>query len=328
VVSAAALRAVGLDPMQVGDLVADTFAEMALCHGHVHGDPHAGNIYVRAQASAAREARAGAGAEGEGGEVTGELVMLDHGQVHVLSEEARLRLCELVLACVERRGRDLAGVATEIAGPLHRFLPLLLSPSFALMGFFDGWLSLADLRAAARNEVPASVSLEDVGKCVAGMHAKGGNLLGVLHSMGYTRGLLAAIGFPERRRLKSLARFAIMGLLPAGQRKRALIEGGLSHAVSPAVMRRLNTAALQVDVSQYLMMTVLGGVMLVRVLGSLVVAAAVLYLLAAALMRLGWAPAFVTCSQNDWPDRSPLLSFLMLRNVPSLSLRRGRRDAD
>ena len=61
--------------------------------------------------------------------------------------------------------------------------------------------------------------------------------------------------------------------------------------MSPAVMRRLNTAALQVDVSQYLMMTVLGGVMLVRVLGSLVVAAAVLYLLAAALMRLGWAPA-------------------------------------
>ena len=41
------LRTAGLDPADVGSLIADTFAEMALCHGHVHGDPHAGNIYVR-----------------------------------------------------------------------------------------------------------------------------------------------------------------------------------------------------------------------------------------------------------------------------------------
>ena len=31
------LREAGLDPLRVGALVADTFAEMALCHGHVHG---------------------------------------------------------------------------------------------------------------------------------------------------------------------------------------------------------------------------------------------------------------------------------------------------
>eukprot|EP00961_Rhodomonas_salina_P036058 484773-Rhodomonas_salina.2 len=37
-----ALVQAGLKPQAVGRLIADTFAEMALCHGHVHGDPHAG----------------------------------------------------------------------------------------------------------------------------------------------------------------------------------------------------------------------------------------------------------------------------------------------
>ena len=50
-----------------------------------------------------------------------------------LEEEARVSLCKLVLACVERRSADLQEISKEIAGPLHRFLPLLLSPSFALM---------------------------------------------------------------------------------------------------------------------------------------------------------------------------------------------------
>jgi hypothetical protein len=41
-------------------------------------------------------------------------------------------------------------VCREIAGAeLQRFLPLLLSPAFALNGYFDGWLSLADLRYAS-----------------------------------------------------------------------------------------------------------------------------------------------------------------------------------
>ena len=59
------------------------------------------------------------------------------------------------------------------------------------------------------------MALEQVGKCVAAMHSQGGNFLGVLHSMGYTRGMLASIGFPETTRLESLARFSVVGLLPA-----------------------------------------------------------------------------------------------------------------
>jgi aarF domain-containing kinase len=122
------LRAAGLDPMRVGALVADTFAEMALCHGYVHGDPHAGNIYVRAVKGQGNQGslldtlvRGRLGVDGDAGNNSGhenraagqgdgvgvELVMLDHGCVHTLEEEARERLCKLVLACVERRSADL-----------------------------------------------------------------------------------------------------------------------------------------------------------------------------------------------------------------------------
>jgi hypothetical protein len=39
-------------------------------------------------------------------------------------------------------------------------------------------------------------------KKITKKNKQGGNFLGVLHSMGYTRGLLANIGFSERLRLQ------------------------------------------------------------------------------------------------------------------------------
>ena len=250
------LRSAGLDPADVGSLIADTFAEMALCHGHVHGDPHAGNIYVRTMPrlpsssllhtitgdASAKSARLPHG----DARMHAEIVLLDFGCVHILPEEARVRLCNLVLACVERRSAEVQQLSSAIAGPLHRFLPLLLSPSFALTGFFDGWLSTADLRAAARQQIPSSVSLEQVGQCVATMHSQGGNFLGVLHSMGYTRGLLSAIGYPERLRLQSLARFSVVGLLPDAQRVLALGKRDLGGILTPEMAQRLKRASWQV----------------------------------------------------------------------------------
>lgn len=44
----------------------------------------------------------------------------------------------------------------------------------------------------------------------------GANLLGVLHSLGYTRGLLEALRFPEERRIESMLRFALLGDRPSG----------------------------------------------------------------------------------------------------------------
>ena len=50
-----------------------------------------------------------------------------------------------------------------------------------------------------------------MGEFLVGLHDTGGNLLGVLHSMGYIRGILNNLKFPERRRLKSFAKFAKAG---------------------------------------------------------------------------------------------------------------------
>ncbi|EKX50448.1 hypothetical protein GUITHDRAFT_157281 [Guillardia theta CCMP2712] len=71
------ILAAGLRLEDVGELVADTFSEMILCHGHVHGDPHAGNIYVRAKGSPPRP----------------ELVLLDHGLYHSIDDVSREKLC-------------------------------------------------------------------------------------------------------------------------------------------------------------------------------------------------------------------------------------------
>merc|ERR1719210_3030799 len=73
------LREAGLKVPLVKQLVCDTFAEMACCHGRVHGDPHAGNIYARKLPGC--------------GDGTPQLVLLDHGLYHILDDEVRLDMC-------------------------------------------------------------------------------------------------------------------------------------------------------------------------------------------------------------------------------------------
>ena len=142
--SAAAITASGLHPAQVAALLADVAAEMALQAGRVHGDPHAGNVYVRRLP--------GGGPQ---------LVMLDHGLHHTLSEELRLRLCRLVAACVRGDGAAMRPLAVSFAGEaVGRFFPLLLSPWFV----FGTMPTAADVEAARRGALPPGVTLQDVGQ--------------------------------------------------------------------------------------------------------------------------------------------------------------------
>ena len=256
-----------------------------------------------------------------------EIVLLDFGCVHSLPEEARVRLCNLVLACVERRSAEVQKIASAMAGPLHRFLPLLLSPSFALPGFFDGWLSTADLRAALRREIPASVSLEQVGQCVAGMHSQGGNILGVLHSMGYTRGLLSAIGFPERRRLQSMARFSVLGLLPDAQRALALGQRQGPGSLPPAIARRMRHAARQVDVSTTMLVTVIAVFAGTRIMAGVILVASLVYVVVSVLALLRLLPGLVPATEGRRYLGALLSLPMSLRGRgPSWGLRGGRRE--
>jgi aarF domain-containing kinase len=188
------LQQIQLPPKQVIELVCDTFAHMACCHGRVHGDPHAGNVYARQLPGAKRG--------------TPQLVMLDHGLVHLLDEDMRVDFCNMFLSCVNRSGAEMSRLGQKFAGPLGRFFPLVLSPWF----IFGSSVTFADIRAAYRRQLPPGVSLKDVGETLVKMYGNAGLAIGLLHSLGYTRGLLNDLGCSERQRVASLARYARLGL--------------------------------------------------------------------------------------------------------------------
>ena len=209
-----------LDPLECGTLIADVFHEMALVHGHVHGDPHAGNVYLRVHSCTPSGC-------------TPELVLLDHGLYHRVPDAMRRDLCRLLLASVSpfaTRGQR-EKLATRFAGPLFRYFPPILSPWFV----FSSRLTAADIRAAAKQQLPQTVSIKDVGECLVALHdsqGDGGNMLGVLHSFGYTRGLLNALDYPERLRLRSMIKYATIGLMPAEQQVLVIQKGASALPIS------------------------------------------------------------------------------------------------
>ena len=201
----AALKNAGFDPKRVGAALASVFSEMVFVHGHVHGDPHAGNVYVRERPPNPVSASARRGVEKEP-----QIVLLDHGLYHDLSDTVRADFCALVNACVRRDARGTRKQSTRFAGKeLCRFFPLILSPWFV---FGSPDLRAADLKAAARGALPPGVKLADIGAFLVSLHDEGGtNMLGVLHSLGYTKGILNELRFPESLRLRAFARYAALG---------------------------------------------------------------------------------------------------------------------
>ncbi|CAJ1381658.1 unnamed protein product, partial [Effrenium voratum] len=202
------LRKAGLDVAECAQLLCDTFAEMIFVHGRVHADPHAGNIYFRAV--------------GPSGQKRPQLVLLDHGLYYDLCEgdhDVRLNFCQYWQACCAKDRQKMTELGQTFAGALHRFLPLILSPSFVFGG---SGVSLREILSAARGHLPESLTLKDVADFVVATRMGGHNLLGVLHSLGYTRGLLEALGFDESRRLASMLRFATLGATQHPDPRRAL----------------------------------------------------------------------------------------------------------
>jgi len=216
------LRGAGLSVPQVTQLVSDTFAEMACCHGRVHGDPHAGNVYARQMPDSPSG--------------TAQLVMLDHGLVHALDDELRRDVCQLILACASRSRSEISRLGEKFAGPLGRFFPLVLSPWF----IFGAPVTLSDIRAAWRRQLPPEVSLKEIGETLVKLYGGGGKTIGLLHSLGYTRGLLNDLGCSERQRLISLVRAARLGLEDERYRPGAAAAQG----APPALGAPLQTTAV------------------------------------------------------------------------------------
>ena len=209
-----ALRDAGFDPAAVGATLASVFSEMLFVDGFVHGDPHAGNVYVRERVESRDESREEsrdviAASSATTTNKDPQIVLLDHGLYHELSDDLRGELCALVSACVGRDAVRARALSERFAGKtLHRFFPLILSPWFV----FGGDVTAGDVRAASRGALPPGVKLEDIGKFLVSLHdEKGTNMLGVLHSLGYTKGILNDIRFPEAERLRAYAKYAAIG---------------------------------------------------------------------------------------------------------------------
>ena len=65
------------------------------------------------------------------------------------------------------------------------------------------------------------------------LHDEGGtNMLGVLHSLGYTRGILNDLKFPEHLRLRAFAKFATVGGAVKDQNAKAVVSSGISSMVA------------------------------------------------------------------------------------------------
>lgn len=204
------LRAAGLDVLECAQLLCDTFSEMIFIHGRVHADPHAGNVHFRVL-----EDKPLFGEQQEKGKrerKRPQLVILDHGLYHNLQEnDVRLYFCKYWKACCSKDGKTMQGIGERFAGPLHRFLPLILSPYFVFGG---SGATLTEIIAASKGQLPSTVSLKDVADFIVATRDGGANLIGLVHSLGYTRGLLNALDFPEERRISTMLKFATIGDTP------------------------------------------------------------------------------------------------------------------
>ncbi|KOO33671.1 hypothetical protein Ctob_010090 [Chrysochromulina tobinii] len=103
----------------------------------------------------------------------------------------------------------------QFAGALAPLFPALISPAFA----FATGLNVKQLRAAAEGRLPEGTTLDDVWQTLVAMHAGESDVLGLLHSLGYVRGLQNALGTPEQTRVELMVRSATRARYAAARRK-------------------------------------------------------------------------------------------------------------
>jgi aarF domain-containing kinase len=110
-----AISELGLEPSKVAHVLCEVFSEMIFCHGFVHCDPHAGNIFVRANPDPSVLAKE-------------QLVLLDHGLYRELDEDFRKTYCDLWRAMLLRDSKLLQECGDKLkVGELVQFLPLMFT---------------------------------------------------------------------------------------------------------------------------------------------------------------------------------------------------------
>jgi len=151
-----ALRAAGIDPVEVAEVFAEVMFDQVFTHSFVHADPHPGNIFVTPVPGPLEGSEAQADA-GSGAQVSGapprkfRLTFIDFGMMAEVPDSLRDGLRTLLIAVAGRDSRGLVAAAQEIGvllpsadtAELERALTALFA-RFGGMGFAE--LSKVDPR--------------------------------------------------------------------------------------------------------------------------------------------------------------------------------------
>lgn len=103
------IKKLGLKNQDVANALIDTFGKMIFLEGHVHCDPHPGNIFIRKVNDRPQ------------------IVLLDHGFYRYISSEFRLDFCELWQSLIKNDYPKVEKIAQKLGlGEYFRYLPLIL----------------------------------------------------------------------------------------------------------------------------------------------------------------------------------------------------------
>jgi aarF domain-containing kinase len=109
------IQNMGLDIKEVAKLLSHCFSQQVFKYGHVHGDPHPGNIFVSAQ-------------EDSNGKKKPVITLLDHGLYQTLSDNVRLQYSYLWKGILTRNEGMIKQAATDLGvGNMHHLLVSMIS---------------------------------------------------------------------------------------------------------------------------------------------------------------------------------------------------------
>lgn len=186
----------GLDPKQVAEVLVEVFAEMVFCHGHLHGDPHPGNILVKA----VPESR---------GSRNFELVLLDHGLYRILDEEFRGDFCRLWKALILADAREIELAGRKLGAASYcKFLPVLFTgrPTDSKAEVGQG---MTPAEAQALKEEVRQLSMGDLSAVISNLPK---DMFIVMRTDSLVRSASAKLGATPRSRLMTNAKYAVAGL--------------------------------------------------------------------------------------------------------------------
>ncbi|CAI5931253.1 unnamed protein product [Closterium sp. NIES-65] len=266
----------GLNPLEVAALLVEVFAEMVFCHGHLHGDPHPGNVLIQAHAPGTTKPGqrkfdigdpAGPWAlQGDGRRLqkgflpavapthsVGPLylslalvplppvtVLLDHGLYREMDDGFRRDFCQLwrSLILTDMGGVQRWGERLGV-GEYSRFLPALFTARPFQSKTRWGQRMSPEEEKSLRREIKA-ISPQDLTALVEGLPE---DMFLVMRTDNLIRQHITALGATPKLRLQINGRFAVAGLAV-----RHSEEGHLTSNLAAYLRAQLDLAHLMLRI--------------------------------------------------------------------------------